>query len=397
MPGPGLRAGSTGAAAPRRGVRPRSISGTAGVDVSEVVLGSTIRGAGGVWRHILDLADGLGRRGVPVVLGLRPEAEALRAEARLRGLREQPLRRAVRRPGAVVHLHLADTYDREALLLLALARRATARVLTEHLPRSDASDPRLEPGHRTPGAHAAKTAIKRLHARMASIIAVSAGSADFLRARYGIAEERISVVPNGVAVPAAPARRAPRAADRPLRVVSVGSLIRQKGHDLLIDAVAHAERPWTVEIVGDGPQRHALEQRAQRVGADRVSFAGWSDDVDGRLAVADALCQPSRWEASSYAAIEALAAGLPVVATTVDGQEDIVESGLCGMLVPPERPVALARALDLLDREPARLAAMAERAPARAALFDVDTMVEGTIAVYRRLGARMPAPERGAR
>jgi glycosyltransferase involved in cell wall biosynthesis len=92
--------------------------------------------------------------------------------------------------------------------------------------------------------------------------------------------------------------------------------------------------------------------------ADRVTFLGHREDVPALLAQADAFVLPSRSEAFPNGAIEAMAAGLPVVASAVGGLLDLIEPGRTGLLVPPDDPLALADALDGLVRAPARGAAL---------------------------------------
>ncbi|MDX6647622.1 MAG: hypothetical protein QOK40_3349, partial [Miltoncostaeaceae bacterium] len=165
-----------------------------------VVLATTACGPGGVWRHLRDLAAGLRLEGCSVVLALPASAAALQASADDDGLAWTPLGRALRTRADVWHLHLHDTYDRQALGLLA-ARGALPgiSILTEHLPRTNASDPSLLPGPRRLGAGLAKLAFKRAQARLVRrVIAVSEDSRDFLRARYRLGEDLVRVVPNGV-------------------------------------------------------------------------------------------------------------------------------------------------------------------------------------------------------
>lgn len=350
-----------------------------------IVLVTTATVPGGVWRHVLDLAEGLAARGHDVQVGARARSRGLGEAARDRGVRMLPLARALLERADVWHLHLHDTYDSAALPLL-LARRSLrggAIVLTEHLPRSNASDSSLLPGDRRPGAAAAKLVLKRAHARLAARIVVpSHGAAAFLDRRYGLSAPKVATVLHGVRADGDP--DPPPPANGRLRVVSVGALGMQKGHDVLVEAAALARAPWTAVVVGDGAGRERLEARAAAVAGDRVSFAGWSGDVDAHLLAADCVCLPSRWESSSYAALEAMVRGRPVVASAVDGLEEIVADGRTGVLVPAGDAAALAAALDLLAADAGRCAELGRAARARVlGEFPLERMLDATLAVYR--------------
>ena len=347
-----------------------------------VTLATTAETGGGVLRHMLDLAGALDRRGHQVRIAAPSTATPVAAATRAAGLEIVGLD-SRRQRADIWHLHLADTFDPRAsrLLLRARARRWGATVLTEHLPRTNASDPTLQPGRRTPGAAAAKTVRKRTQLALTDqLIVVSAGSGRFMRRRYAALGRRtVNVVPNALPARVADSTRGP--ADG-FSVLSVGALIRQKGHDVLVDAASRGDCGYRVEIIGDGAQRLNLQQSIERTGAP-VRLLGWRDDVEDLLRGADAVCVPSRWEASSYAALEAMQAGLPVVASRIDGLEDIVADGETGILVPPDDAAALSAALDALARDPERARTMGLAGRDRVARrFDLETMVDATLAVY---------------
>jgi glycosyltransferase involved in cell wall biosynthesis len=351
-----------------------------------IVLLTTASAPGGVSRHLLDLASGLRDRGHEPCLAIPSEAIRIVADASERGLRVIPIRQAAREAADIWHLHLHDTYERESLLL-TLKRRPSgaATVLTEHLPRSNASDDTLLPGPRRLGASQLKTLFKRVQAsRVQRIIAPSGGSVRFLQERYGLTDRLLRQVPNGIALLSNPPP--PPASDGRLRVVSVGALGKQKGHDVLIDAARLAKEDWSVTIVGEGSGRDRLEKQAAAVARGRVAFAGWRADVAALLADGDCVCLPSRWESYGYVALEAMAAGRAIVASAVDGLDELVEHGRNGFLVPPEDPLALAQALDELARSPDLCRQFG--LSARERIFEVgslDRMVDSTLAVYREL------------
>jgi glycosyltransferase involved in cell wall biosynthesis len=286
--------------------------------------------------------------------------------------------------GSIWHVHLADTYDRQVLGTMISARRMGARcVLTEHLPRTNASDTTLGPGGRRLGATKVKTAFKRIEARFADhVIAVSSGSRLFLINRYGFSPSRVTVVENGVA-PAEPAPLPTR--HEPIRVLALGALILQKGHEFLIRALADRKNDWSVAIAGDGPARRRLEDTAKASGLDNVEFLGWRSDVAGLIGDADVVCMPSLWEAFPYAALEAMQAGRAVVGTKVDGLEDIVVHGETGLLVDPGNAHALAHALDQLADDRNQRLTMGGRGRQRVLdHYGLARMLDATQAVYER-------------
>nr|WP_308918173.1 glycosyltransferase [Jannaschia sp. LMIT008] len=147
-------------------------------------------------------------------------------------------------------------------------------------------------------------------------------------------------------------------------VVFVGRLAGVKGAPLLLDALARlaSDHPGLrATLVGDGPERPALEARAAALGlGDRVAFTGYlsQSGVADTLGVADMLVLPSFAEGVPVVLMEAMATGLPVVTTRIAGVPELVEDGVSGLLVAPGDGAGLARAMDALARDPGRAAAM---------------------------------------
>jgi glycosyltransferase involved in cell wall biosynthesis len=146
----------------------------------------------------------------------------------------------------------------------------------------------------------------------------------------------------------------------------VANLRAEKGHDVLIDAApqileAHPDAEFV--LAGEGPHRDALMERARRRGvADRIQFLGQCRDVPAVLAGADLFVLPSRSEALPNAVIEAMAAGLPVVASNVGGIPELITDGVSGVLVSPGDPRALAGAVIGVMEEPGRAVQMGREA-----------------------------------
>jgi colanic acid/amylovoran biosynthesis glycosyltransferase len=147
-----------------------------------------------------------------------------------------------------------------------------------------------------------------------------------------------------------PPRRDERA-DARLRILTVGRMLALKGHALLLEAVAlrrAAGSPVRLTLVGDGPVREQLERLASDLGIDGdVTFAGAvaSDRIHAYYAAADVFCLPSLAEGIPVVLMEAMATGLPVVATRIAGIPELVREGECGLLVVPGRGDVLAEAL----------------------------------------------------
>jgi glycosyltransferase involved in cell wall biosynthesis len=345
-----------------------------------VILATPATVMGGVWRHILDLAGALRERGIDVAIAV---GEEVAPDLRERAASRAPIVAGPITEADIWHLHLADTYDPAALRLLARASRTSRRrVITEHLPRTIASDVSLMQRPARPGSRAAKTAMKRLHFSLSSaVIAVSDASARFMADRYSLSVERFTVIPNGIE----PSRRAPAGpADAP-RFVAVGSVIAQKGFGVLVEASRLAHTPWTVQVVGEGPQRTEL-QRAAAAAGGAVTFSGWSENPALAVDAALAVVMPSLWEALPYAALEAMDRGRAVVGSAVDGLVDVLGSSGAGVLVPPGDPARLARALDDLAGDQPRAAEMGRRGrQAVAEQFTLSGMAEETGALYDSL------------
>ncbi len=210
----------------------------------------------------------------------------------------------------------------------------------------------------------------------------------------GVAAERIDVVPSGIDPPTAldPAarfdlRRSFGIENRDVLAVTLAALSLGKGHRDLLRATAAAStrapslRLW---IVGEGPLDTELRRECRSLGLEgRVQFLGFRTDIQALLQAADLFCLATRHEGLGSSILEAMAAGLPVVATRVGGIPEIVEEGSTGILVPESDPAALADALERMASDPGLRERMGERARARAALFGANRTAEGTYGVYR--------------
>ncbi|MEM1176941.1 MAG: glycosyltransferase [Acidobacteriota bacterium] len=183
--------------------------------------------------------------------------------------------------------------------------------------------------------------------------------------------------------------------DRRLEVGVVAHLVPVKGHPTLLDAVARRPR-WRLHIAGrahDAEYRDALGAQVERLGiGERVRFRGGVDDVPGFLHSLDAFVLPTwaRWrmEGCPVALLEAMASGLPSVATDIPGSRDLVENDRSGLLVPPEDASTLAGALERL--EGAALRRRLGRGARRRveAHFAIEREVADHEAIYAEVGGR---------
>lgn len=207
----------------------------------------------------------------------------------------------------------------------------------------------------------------------AHVVAVCRPFADAL-ARRGVSPAKLTVLANAIDGPPAAESSEIDALRQEFpcpgrTLLAVGRLSYEKGYDILLEAVALARTqmaavPFQLIVVGDGPERARLEAQSVHLGlADVVRWAGFRPRVGPFFALADGFVLPSRSEGSPNALLEAMAAGVPAIASAVGGVPDTIEQGTSGWLVPPESPATLAGAILelLLDPESARARAAAAR------------------------------------
>lgn len=299
---------------------------------------------------------------VGISSGLNPVADT-RAVAQLRR--------------ATVGADLVHAHGLRAGLVAAIARRLSGErdrplVLTLHNALQESSGPRQR----------LLRAVERLTIRGADLVlAVSSDLADNAR-RLGARDVRVAPALAPPLPPAARTRDEVRDelgldGGRPL-LVAVGRLHPQKGYDVLVEA-ASSLRDVVVAVAGDGPLRDELQRQAPG-----IRWLGRREDVADLYAAADVVVLPSRWEARSLTAQEALQSGRPLVATDVGGIASLVGDG--AVLVPAGDPVALAAAVRRLLDDPAEAAAVAARGAAIAKNWpDEQDTVAQVAAVYAEL------------
>jgi glycosyltransferase involved in cell wall biosynthesis len=331
-----------------------------------------MRGIGGSERHVLTLLPALAQRGVePVFVGLDDKAwnpsdfygelDASGVEyVRLRS--PFGLRRALR-SADLVHTHLvhADVYG-------ALAAGRKPLVSTKHN-----DDPfRLGPFRY----------VERVLTRRASrVICITDSLRRFTVERVGLPARKVTVIHYGLdEVPRPWAPNKPSPVPEGARVLlAVSRLVEQKGLDIAVRALARVRErhPDAVLVVlGEGPERARLE-------GDGVYLLGREGDVAAWYGRAELLVHPARWEGFGLALLEAMLAGLPVVATRVSSIPEIVVDGETGLLLPPDDDEALAAAVDRVLADPDLARRLGEAGLRRAREeFSVDRMAGATMDVY---------------
>ena len=211
----------------------------------------------------------------------------------------------------------------------------------------------------------------------------------------GIRADKIVMIPNGITpvpitdVDRRSVRRELGFAENDIFLLSVGRLVYQKAHEYLVAAmpVVVKEMPNVkAGICGDGVLRPELEAQIRSLKLEnKVKLFGMQADVTRFLAAADIFILPSRWEGLPIALLEAMSAGLPVIATRVEGVDQTVEHGVHGLLVPPESPEELAKAILQLSAASDQRHAMGNAARARILdMYTIDQMCEQYLKLFEQ-------------
>jgi glycosyltransferase involved in cell wall biosynthesis len=352
---------------------------------------------GGPLSHVRDLAPAVAARGVDVSvicaddhvaadfrrMGLEAAVVPLESKFDLKNARRLP---ALLRSADVVHSH----DRRSGLFARSAARMVGARAVhtlhgvpDEIFLRVGRTDPPPPPGVSRARIAWLRFGLMRIEALLAylgSVVVPSHALAHFL-AQHGFPQSRLAVIPNGVTV----RRSAPRPLHDPPRIVTAAILEYRKGIDVLLDAWATMQIPAQLDIFGDGPLRNELEAKARRLDIP-VRFHGFVDDFRDRLLDVDGLVLPTRADNLPVAILEAMAVGLPVVATRVGGVPELVVDGETGFLVEPDDPDELARALDELIADPSCHRRLGEAGAARiAAHFEAGDVADRIVRHYEQV------------
>jgi glycosyltransferase involved in cell wall biosynthesis len=296
--------------------------------------------------------------------------------------------RARRLPGRIARalaghrIHAAYSATDAANLALLASRwfgaRRTLRIVSVHTTPSswlaEAKHPRLR-----------RWLMRRLYPA-AALVAVPAEAIAAELKQLGIPA---TVLPNPV-IDAVLTAGHP--AERPLRIVAAGRLVEAKGFDLLIDAAAKLSGEFQLAIHGEGPLRDALSRQvAERDLGERLTLPGHSEPA-AIFEGADLCVVPSRREGFGNVVVEAMAAGVPVLAAACPGPAALIEHGHNGFLVEPGSSASLAEAMAALMRDPDRRRAVVDAAGRTAKRFEVHAATrELEAALERLLGKDRPA------
>ncbi|WP_138466176.1 glycosyltransferase [Poseidonocella sp. HB161398] len=273
----------------------------------------------------------------------------------------------------VIVSHLAISWRGLPGLIALRARTADRRLI--HVEHSYSAG---FTAHNVRSRRRFRTLLKTAYALFDQVVAVSGTQGRWLERRGLVAPEALTVIPPCVDL--APFRALPRP-EGPLRVLAaIGRFDRQKGFDLLLRAFREVPGPeLRLHLIGDGPERARLEEIA--AGDPRIVFKGFAEDVATALAGADAVAMPSRWEPYGLVALEAMAAGRPLLAAPVDGLCDHAAAG--AIAVAEQTPAAWREAI----------LALAEGRSAPVPLGRAAFAEAATAAGWRLLLAEVPAAE----
>ncbi len=356
---------------------------------------------GGAERYVVDLALTLQRKGYDVTVAcsvsgplseplekasipVRPVLDRL-IKRRVSLAYARGLRRLVRESRFdIVHAHV---YASTSAAAIATLRTGVPLVITEHgmNPWRSWRDRRVS---------------RWVYRRAEHIIAVSTPIYRLLTERYAVSSDRITVNPNAVVdspvASTSPSIQLPAEWQQGPLVGVVARLSEEKGISIFLQAAARIS-PLAPEvrflIVGDGPLREELDSLAQHLGlSDRAHFLGYRSDARALIELLEVLVLPSLHEGSPLVILEAMSAGIPIVASAVGGIPDQVEHGREGILVQPGDPSALGDAILRLLRDPALASRLGEAGRQRAgSRFSYAAMVQRVEAVYGAVLARTGA------
>jgi len=279
--------------------------------------------------------------------------------------------------GALVHVHIAQAYVPEMVRLSAWIRR---RPYVAHFHLD------CDPTGRFGWLFVLyKRWVLGGTLRSAThVIVLTPAQGDFVHRRYGVGEERIVVVPNGVGRGFGQQPRDAPDHGGAFRLLFVGRLSPQKNVARLLRAIPAMRVPVELVVVGDGEQRPMLEELCRERGLTGVRMVGsqTSTQLVDWYRWADAFVLPSDKEGMPLAVLEAMASGLPVVATSVPGLRETVSDD--GILAAPD-PAALAAAVDRLAADPALWSALSRRGSERAAELSWAKRVDALRTLYEGL------------
>lgn len=341
--------------------------------ICQIMLG---RGFGGAERYFVDLSNALAARGHDVL-----------AICDSRGMARELL--GARAGLHVQCIHAFGYWDPIAALRV---RRLIAAyhpdVVEAHLARAAHIAGRALCGSRAPLVAKTHNYVQLKHyGRVDLFVPTTIDQHRHLLAA-GIAPEHCALIPNFSSIPPVPEVPEP---DPGIRLVAFGRFVHKKGFHVLLDAVARLRREGlapALALGGDGPLRAGLERQARQLGlGGSVRFCGWQSDVSRFLQGASLFVMPSLDEPFGITVLEAMASGVPIVATSTQGPREVL-TGDCAYLVPAGDDAALAAAIAGALRDPQERRRKAEAALCRFRdAYCEEVVVTRLLDVFRRLAA----------
>ncbi|OLC06450.1 MAG: hypothetical protein AUH42_05535 [Gemmatimonadetes bacterium 13_1_40CM_70_11] len=312
--------------------------------------------------------------------------------------------------GAIGRLRRVCLLHRPAIVLSTLWEAdVSAALALRRLPRASRPrwivaaafnfEPRLGSGLRRT---LLTTLVRRTYGGADLMVAPSAPAGRQIRTLVRDSRTPVRIIPNAIGLDRVREQatrmsgwHGARGASGPV-LVAVGRLVPEKGFDLLLQALARVRLQMPTArlvIVGDGPSRVSLERLARRLGIEgAVSWTGFLDNPFPYMAAADAVVVPSRWETFANVVPEAMALGVPVIATRCGGPEDILEPGRDGFLVPPEDVEALSRCVLEVLGDQDRRRAVGERARKKAEEFSASSVAAAYLKCFEQVLASGESP-----
>lgn len=219
-----------------------------------------------------------------------------------------------------------------------------------------------------------------------AVVLNSSSFREFAVAEEGVPSDKIYIIPNSVRIEdyhiswdKNNIRKDLSIPQDVFLIGSIGRLTHQKGFDLLIHALTfQPDQNNHLILIGKGEEIDSLRSMAIRLGIkERVHFIGFREDVPKLLSILDLYVQPSRYEGMPNTLLEAMAVGCPIVASAVDGINEMIEDGIDGLLVPPDDVDALEKAIQLVHQDyvEAKQRAISARRKAMTS-FSVNAMVD---------------------
>ncbi|MBI2410341.1 MAG: glycosyltransferase family 4 protein [Candidatus Kerfeldbacteria bacterium] len=227
---------------------------------------------------------------------------------------------------------------------------------------------------------------RKAYRKCDAIIAISQAVKEYIVELDSKNQCKVRLIYNGIDLSRFSAKKTPTMLHQPPVISIIGRLEEQKGHAQAIAAFAQVKGAVDLHIIGQGSLQLALEQQVQQIGLkNRVQFLGQRIDIEQVYADSDIIFIPSRFEGFGLVAVEAMAAGKPIVASRVDGLAEILQHEKTALLVDMQQPKTVAQQIDRLLAEPTLRAHLGATAKQDAQRFDIAKTVEQYQQLYKEL------------